>query len=91
MIQATRGTPQVQQVVSQLVVVGVSQSVVAVVLDLELKMLLSFVVAVLLAVVPALGQQTCTAECNCDRSNIRLLDDTIEAKVNQSFAEEPSE
>ena len=53
-------------------------------------MLLTVVVTVLLAVAPAFGQQTCTAECNCDLSNIQMLDQVIENKVNQTFANEPS-
>ena len=53
-------------------------------------MLLYLAVSVLLIVGTAYGQQTCTAECNCDRSNIELLDQVIEAKINQSFADEPS-
>ena len=53
-------------------------------------MLLATIVIVSLAVVPVLSQQTCTAECNCDASNIQLLDQAIERKINQSFADEPS-
>lgn len=53
-------------------------------------MLLSTLVIVLLAVAPGFGQQTCTPECNCDLSNIQKLDQAIETRVNQSFAEEPS-
>ena len=53
--------------------------------------ILALAVSVLLIVAPVLGQQTCTAECNCDMSNIELLDQTIETKINQSFADEPSE
>ena len=55
-----------------------------------IKMLLAVVVAVLLAVVPALAQQTCTADCNCDLSNIQLLNQVVETKINQTFADEPS-
>lgn len=54
-------------------------------------MLLGVVIAALLVIAPvAHGQQTCTADCNCDMSNIRLLDQVLETKINQTFADEPS-
>ena len=53
-------------------------------------MLLATLVTILLAMAPALGQQTCTAECNCDLSNVQILDQIIERKLNQTFPDEPS-
>ena len=48
------------------------------------------IVTLLVVAAPTIGQQTCTADCNCDLSNIQLLDQVIEARVNQSFVNEPS-
>ena len=53
-------------------------------------MFCAVIVTLLVVVAPIIAQQTCTADCNCDLSNIQLLDQVIEAKVNQSFVNEPS-